>query len=137
MIQRSASTTSVIWLAVRFMSPQKIELCWAMRNVAKAIEKMSPRYLARSPVSIFRAMKCMAFGSFYLCVNSRLHVIFWQNKGPNMRLVSLRSGGFRSIGRRPAFFGEDFFSDAPFALRVVPILHQRTPAPAIQQAVLR
>src|SRR5260221_12225270 len=59
----SASVTSVIWERVRFMIPEKIDTCWAIRNELKAMVKMSPTYFALSPVSICRATQLIAFCS--------------------------------------------------------------------------
>src|SRR5882672_2946362 len=59
----SASLTSVIWERVRFMSPEKIDTCWAIRNELKAMVKMSPTYFALSPASICRATQLIAFCS--------------------------------------------------------------------------
>src|SRR5262249_54905657 len=58
--QMSASVTSKIWLAVRPTTPAKIELWFSSRKDAKAIAKISPRYLARSPISILTATKFMS-----------------------------------------------------------------------------
>src|SRR5215831_12912575 len=55
--QMSASVTSAIWLPVRLRIPAKIEVWFSSRNVQKAMVKMRPRYLARSPVNILSAMK--------------------------------------------------------------------------------
>ena len=52
MTQTSASVTSRIWLAVRRMMFAKIDVWFSRRNVQKAIAKTSPKYFARSPVSI-------------------------------------------------------------------------------------
>src|SRR4029077_11767736 len=38
----------------------KIDVCFSSRKVQKEIAKISPRYLARSPVNIFHAIKFMA-----------------------------------------------------------------------------
>ena len=46
-------------LPVRLRIPAKIEVWFSSRKVQKAIVKMKPRYLARSPVSILRATKFM------------------------------------------------------------------------------
>src|SRR5260370_11800332 len=45
---------------VRFITTTKSEDCWAIKKVLKAIAKMRPRYLARSPVSIRSATQFMA-----------------------------------------------------------------------------
>jgi len=39
-----------------------MEVWFSSRKVEKAMAKISPRYLARSPVNILRAMKFMACG---------------------------------------------------------------------------
>src|SRR6516164_8830896 len=59
MPQMSASWTSLIWLAVRSMIPRKMETCCVIKSVAKVTPKISPRYLERSPVSIFSAIPYM------------------------------------------------------------------------------
>src|SRR5262245_23411450 len=59
--QMSASVTSAIWLPVRLRIPAKMELWFSSRKVQKAIVKTSPRYLARSPVSILSATKFIVF----------------------------------------------------------------------------
>src|SRR6266550_439363 len=56
----SASVTSRIWLPVRLRMLAKIDVWFSSRKVQKAIAKISPRYLARSPVNIFHAIKFMA-----------------------------------------------------------------------------
>jgi hypothetical protein len=55
MTQMSASRASRIWLAVRNISPAKIETWFDISIVEKAMPKMSPMYLARSPNSILSA----------------------------------------------------------------------------------
>src|SRR5260370_26587754 len=45
------------------MIPEKIDTCWAIRNELNAMVKMSPTYLALSPVSICRATQLIAFCS--------------------------------------------------------------------------
>src|SRR5215831_14822710 len=60
MTQMSASVTSTIWDRVRFMRPPKIDTCWVIRNALKEIAKTSPRYLARSPVSMRMATQFIA-----------------------------------------------------------------------------
>src|SRR5215510_3669421 len=57
--QISASVTSAIWLPVRLRIPAKMDVWFSNRNVQKAMVKISPRYLARSPVSILSATKFM------------------------------------------------------------------------------
>src|SRR5262249_9513632 len=42
---------------VRLRIPAKIDVWFSSRNVQKAMVKIRPRYLARSPVSIFSATK--------------------------------------------------------------------------------
>jgi hypothetical protein len=59
MTQMSASLTSTIWLPVRAMMPAKIDICCDISSVAKVTPKMMPRYLLRSPVSIFSATQFM------------------------------------------------------------------------------
>src|SRR5262249_49875183 len=44
--------------------PTNMDSCWAISSVAKATPKRSPRYLARSPVSIFSAIQPMTHPSF-------------------------------------------------------------------------
>src|SRR5262245_2049010 len=58
--QKSGSRTSSTWLAVRLIMPTKMEVCCAMSSTPKATPKIVPRYLARSPVSIFQATHLMA-----------------------------------------------------------------------------
>ena len=48
-----------IWLAVRLMIPAKIEICCDINTVANAIPNTMPRYLVRSPISIFSATQFM------------------------------------------------------------------------------
>src|SRR4029434_10404126 len=57
--QMSASVTSRIRFEVRFMIDAKIEVWFSRRKVEKAIAKISPRYFARSCVSILSATKFM------------------------------------------------------------------------------
>src|SRR5499426_3605339 len=57
--QSSASVTSAIWLPVRLRIPAKMDVWFSNRNVQKAMVKIRPRYLARSPVSILSATKFM------------------------------------------------------------------------------
>jgi hypothetical protein len=63
--QRSAPWMSRIWLVVFRISPQKIELCWAISRAAKLTPKTMPKYFVLSPVSIFRATQfiSLSFGS--------------------------------------------------------------------------
>jgi len=42
---------------VRVIRPTKMEDCWVMRIAAKVSPMMRPRYLPRSPMSIFKAMR--------------------------------------------------------------------------------
>src|SRR5262245_24168735 len=58
--QTSASVTSRIWLAVRFMMLAKIVVWFSSRKVQNAIAKTRPKYFARSPTSIRSATKFMA-----------------------------------------------------------------------------
>src|SRR5215468_8852538 len=51
----SASWASRIWFAVRNISPTKIEVWFDISIVEKAMPKMRPTYLARSPSRILRA----------------------------------------------------------------------------------
>jgi hypothetical protein len=60
MTQTSASFTSMIWLVVCRMAPQKMATCCAISTEAKAMPEMRARYLPRSPVSIFSATRFMA-----------------------------------------------------------------------------
>src|SRR6266542_888813 len=60
--QISASVRSAIWLPVRLRMPAKMDVWFCSRNVQKAMVKIRPRYLARSPVSILRATKFMVRG---------------------------------------------------------------------------
>src|SRR5713101_2632299 len=53
----SASVTSRIWLPVRLRMLAKIDVWFSSRKVQKAMAKINPRYLARSPVNILRATK--------------------------------------------------------------------------------
>src|SRR5262252_8823101 len=65
MTQISASRASRIWFAVRNISPRKIEVWFDISIVEKAMPKMRPTYLARSPSRILRAtlfMGAFAFG---------------------------------------------------------------------------
>src|SRR5436309_748796 len=55
--QMSASVMSLFWLRVQSMIPANIEDWCAISNEENAMAKIRPRYLARSPVSIFRATK--------------------------------------------------------------------------------
>ena len=43
-------------LKVRAMSPVKIAGCWVMMNEAKVSPITMPKYLLRSPISIFKAV---------------------------------------------------------------------------------
>src|SRR5262249_44490131 len=47
------------------MIPRKMETCCVIKSVAKVTPKINPRYLPRSPVSIFSAIQYIA-GSFVL-----------------------------------------------------------------------
>src|SRR5215470_7034273 len=55
MTQISASRASRIWFAVRNISPTKIEVWFDISIVEKAMPKIRPTYLARSPSRILRA----------------------------------------------------------------------------------
>ena len=60
MTQMSTSAMSWIVEVVRSSRPQPIDACWAISRAAKVTPAMMPRYLARSPVSIFSAIQVMA-----------------------------------------------------------------------------
>src|SRR6516164_5335310 len=59
MTQISASRASRIWFAVRNISPRKIEVWFDISIVEKAMPKIRPTYLARSPSRILRATTFM------------------------------------------------------------------------------
>src|SRR6516162_6418371 len=59
MTQISAPWISRIWLVVFLISPQKIELCWAMSSAAKLTPNTIPKYFALSPISILSATQFM------------------------------------------------------------------------------
>ena len=60
MTQMSAPSMSRIWLVVLRIRPQKDRRSAGRSSSdAKATPKMMPRYLVRSPVSIFRAIQFM------------------------------------------------------------------------------
>ena len=49
----------MIELTVRLISPTKIAICWVISSEANVRPMMMPRYLARSPTSIFSATRFM------------------------------------------------------------------------------
>src|SRR6266852_9788097 len=53
----------------------KIDVWFSSRKVQKAIAKISPRYLARSPVNIFHAIKFMASALLTLFSRRRLRFV--------------------------------------------------------------
>ena len=55
--QISGSVVSVRNPNVRVISPRNIADCWVMSSDANVNPMTMPRYLARSPISIFKAMK--------------------------------------------------------------------------------
>src|SRR5262249_48079508 len=59
MTQMSASLASRIWLAVRNIRPEKIATWFDINIVEKAMPKISPMYLARSPSNILSATPFM------------------------------------------------------------------------------
>src|SRR5215467_3439637 len=59
MTQMSASLASRIWLAVRNIRPEKIATWFDISIVEKAMPKISPMYLARSPSNIRSATSFM------------------------------------------------------------------------------
>lgn len=60
MTQMSGSEVSLKNPKVRLISPTKIAACCVIKSDAKVSPIRMPRYLARSPTSIFHAMKFMA-----------------------------------------------------------------------------
>src|SRR5262245_37168879 len=64
MTQMSASLASRIWLAVRNIRPEKIATWFDISIVEKAMPKISPRYLARSPSNILSATPFMRASKF-------------------------------------------------------------------------
>src|SRR5215472_15068130 len=76
MTQISASRASRIWFAVRNISPTKIEVWFDISIVEKAMPKIRPTYLARSPSRILRATLFMgasgAWGSTGASDESRI-----------------------------------------------------------------
>src|SRR4051812_3919001 len=60
MTQMSAPRMSWIWLEVLRIRPVKIDACCVISMLAKAMPKMMAKYLARLPISIFRAIHVMA-----------------------------------------------------------------------------
>src|SRR6266403_715209 len=82
---------------VRFITTTKSEDCWAIKKVLKAIAKIRPRYLARSPVSIRSATQFMADAEPRFLVGERETMgLSTEGPGASRTVVRLLSAGIVS-----------------------------------------
>src|SRR6266850_1473445 len=73
----------------------KIDVWFSSRKVQKAIAKISPRYLARSPVNIFHAIKFMTPALLTLFPRRRLRFV------PSRALEGATSNLLAQLAGRP------------------------------------
>src|SRR5258708_801414 len=82
---------------VRFITTTKSEDCWPIKKVLKAIAKIRPRYLARSPVSIRSATQFMADAEPRFLVGERETMgLSTEGPGASRTVVRLLSAGIVS-----------------------------------------